>query len=179
MVWCLANNHNVISYYYVLLHVSRTLVKLAPKDICCHCHTKWHYCISKPSKLCIEGSKKGWSLIKLLVSIPLLAITHRHDACIHKQMSYVLRCLEMIWFPHYCFIKIGGTQADSKLQVTSLVFPSTNTKLLIHGVASCTGFRIRTFNILSISCLKASFKCIGISLQGVCLGAMLGSTCIW
>ena len=38
-------------------------------------------------------------------------------------MSYVLRCLEMIVFPHYCFIKIGVVQADFKLQVATLVIP--------------------------------------------------------
>ena len=39
-------------------------------------------------------------------------------------MSYALSCLEMIWFPYYHFIQIGVVQADSKLQVTSLVPPS-------------------------------------------------------
>ena len=55
--------------------------------------------------------------------IPILPVTHRHDTCICKQMNKVLRCFEMIGFPHYHFIKIGGVQADSKLQVTTHVLP--------------------------------------------------------
>ena len=52
-----------------------------------------------------------------------------------------------------------------------------STKLLIHGIALRTGFMTPTFSILSISCLKASLRCIGTDLQGVCLGGTFGS--IW
>ena len=37
-------------------------------------------------------------------------------------MSYVLRCHEIVWFPHYKFIQIGGVQADSKLKLPVLSF---------------------------------------------------------
>ena len=105
--------------------------------------------------------------------------THRHDTCICKQMNYVLRCLEMITSPHYHFIKIGGMQADSKLQVTSLVFPLNKHKAVNAWVASCTGIKTPTFSILWISCLKVPFKGTGIGLHGVCLGVILESNCIW
>ena len=59
-----------------------------------------------------------------------------------------------------------------------LSVPSMNTKLLIHGVALCTGFRTPTFSILSTSHLKASLRCIGTGLQGVCLGDTFGSNWI-
>ena len=58
MVWYLANNNYAISYYYALFDVSKTLVKLVLNDISCHCNTKWHYCIPKPTRLCIKGSKE-------------------------------------------------------------------------------------------------------------------------
>ena len=94
------------------------------------------------------------------------AITHRHDTCICKQMSYVFRCLEMVGFPHYHFVEACRTQADSKLQVANLVFPSTSTNLLFHGVALCTCSNTPTFSISSISCLKTSFKCTMTGLFG-------------
>ena len=59
----------------------------------------------------------------MLVPIPFLAITYRHETCICKQMSYVFRCLEMVGFPQYHFIEVCRIQADSKLQVANLVFP--------------------------------------------------------
>ena len=65
------------------------------------------------------------------------------------------------------------------LSLPSLSLPSTSTKLFIQGVAWCTGFRIPTCNILSIFCLNDFFRHTGIWWQGVCLGVMLGSTCIW
>ena len=37
-------------------------------------------------------------------------------------MSYILRCFEMVGFPHNCFIEIYRMQADSKLQITHHVF---------------------------------------------------------
>ena len=56
-----------------------------------------------------------------------------------------------------------------------LSVPSTSTKLLIYRVASCNGFRTLTLSILLISHLKASLRCIGMGLQGVCLGGTFGS----
>ena len=81
----------------------------------------------------------------------------------------------MIGFLHYHFIKVGGSNQILSFKLQILSFPSTSTKLLIHGVDSCTGFKTPAFCILSISCLKASFKHTGIGLQGVCLGVILGS----
>ena len=71
--------------------------------------------------------------------------------CIQKQMSYVLRCLEMIGFSHYCFIKMVGSKQILNFKLPLLSFPSTSARLLIHGVVSCTDFRT-TLSILSISC---------------------------
>ena len=63
-----------------------------------------------------------------------------------------------------------------KLPNLSLLF--TRTKLFIHGVASCIGLRMLAFSILSISCLKFSFRWTATGQQGVCLGGMLGSNWI-
>ena len=65
------------------------------------------------------------------------------------------------------------------LRLPNLSLLSTKTKLLIHGVASCTGASTPACSILFISCWNFSFKCTGIGEQGVCLGGMLGSTWIW
>ena len=100
------------------------------EHVSCHCHSKRHYRIPKSSKLWVESSKKRWSLIKLLLPIPLLAIPHPHDRCICKQMTYVLRCLEMIGFPHNHFVKIGGVPADPKFQVAKLVLPLNKHKAI-------------------------------------------------
>ena len=117
-----------------------------------------------------EASSSCWC------QYPFIAITYRQDTCICKQMSHVLRCLEMIGFPHYCFIKVCGVEADSKLKVANIVFPSTSTKLVkLWGLASCTGFKTPTFSILSTYCLKSSFMYTRTGLQGVCLGLIFGS----
>ena len=108
----------------------------------------------------------------MLVPIPFLTITNSHNTCIHKQMSYVFGCLEMIWFPHNHFVEICRIQADSKLQISQLVFALNKHEAVYHRVASWTGFRIPAFNILSISCLKASFKWTGI-------GFDKGSAWLW
>ena len=105
-----------------------------------------------------------------------------HTDMIHaspSRMSYIPRCHEIIGFPRYHFIKIDGVQTDSKFQVAKLVFPLHKYKSVNPWVASCTVFKTPTFSFLSISCLKASFKCIGIGLQGVCLGVIFGSNWMW
>ena len=152
MVWFFAHNHNVISYYNHILQVSKTLVQLALKDISCPCHSKRHYIIPKSSRLIVESSKKGWSFIKVLVPITFLAITHRHDTCICKQLDNVLRCFKVVWFPHDCFVRLVRSKQILCFKLPSFSFPSTSTKLLIHGVASCIGFRAPALINLSISC---------------------------
>ena len=68
-------------------------------------------------------------------------------------MCYVLRCLEMLGFPHNHFVKIGGVQEDSKFQVAKLVLPLNKHKAgLSMGWLSYTGFRTPPLSILSISC---------------------------
>ena len=51
--------------------------------------------------------------------------------------------------------------------------------MFIQGVAWCTGLRIPTCNILSISCLNGSLRYTDTGWQGVCLEVILGSTCMW
>ena len=87
--------------------------------------------------------------------------------------------VEMIGFLHSHFIKVAGVQADSKLQVTSLVFPLNKHKAVNPWGGFMYWLQNPTFSILSFSCLKAFFKCTGICLQGVCLGVIIGSSCIW
>ena len=55
------------------------------------------------------------------------------------------------------FRYVGSKQILS-FRLPDLSLPSTSTKLLIHGVASCSGFSTPTCNILLTSCLKASFR---------------------
>ena len=74
--------------------------------------------------------------------------------------------------------RLVGSKQILNFKFPSLSFPSTSTNL-IHGMASCTGFRTSALSILSISCWTASFKCTSIGLQGVCLGVTLWSIWIW
>ena len=63
-----------------------------------------------------------------------------------------------------------------QFQASKLVFPfHQEPKLFIHGVASCTDFKIPAFSILSISGLKLSLRWTGNGWQGVSLGGILGS----
>ena len=76
--------------------------------------------------------------------------------------------------------KFVGSKQILILWFPDLSFDSTNTKLLIHEVASGTGFSTPACNILPISFLNASFRCISTGLQGVYFGWMLGSRCmVW
>ena len=45
-------------------------------------------------------------------------------------MSYVIRCLELVWFPHDHFVEIYRFQADSKLQISQFVFALNKHKIL-------------------------------------------------
>ena len=65
----------------------------------------------------VEVSLSSW------YQYPFLQSHTVHDACICKQMRYVIWCLEIIGFPHYCFIKIGGVPTDPKFQVAKFVLP--------------------------------------------------------
>ena len=75
--------------------------------------------------------------------------------------------------------KFVGFKQILSFKLPDLSLPSTRTKLLTHGVASCTGFNTPTCSILLNSCWKASFRWTGIGQQGVCFGVTLGSSCIW
>ena len=74
--------------------------------------------------------------------------------------------------------KLVGSKQILSLWVLDLSFDSTNTKLLIQGVASVTGFNTLVCSILSISCLNVSFRCMGTGLQCVCFGCTQGSRCM-
>ena len=78
-----------------------------------------------------------------------------------------------------CLFKFVGSKQILSFKLPDLSLHSTSTKLLIHGVASCTGSITPACNLLSTSCLKASFRWTGIGQQGVCLGVTLGSSYIW
>ena len=80
---------------------------------------------------------------------------------------------------HLDLFRLVGSKQILNLSLPSLSLPSTKTKLLIQGVAWCTGFRIQTCNILPISCLNGSLRCTGTDWKGVCLAVTLGSICIW
>ena len=72
-----------------------------------------------------------------------------------------------------------GSKQMCSFKLPSLFLLYTSTKLLIQGVASCTGLSTPVSSILSTSCLNASLRWTGIGWQGVCLGVTLGSICIW
>ena len=162
----LTHYHDVISNYDHILQVPNALVQLVLKHISCHCSSKRHPSISKSPRLSVKNCKKGYGFIMLLVPIAFLAIAHRHNTGICKQMTNVFQCFKVVWFPHYCLFILVGSKQILNFKFPSLSFPSTSTKLLIHGVASWTGFRTPTLSILWISCWKASFKCTRIGLQG-------------
>ena len=114
------------------------------------------------------------------VSANTPSCSHIHTWSMHPQTDE--KCPQVSWndrVPSLCFVKIGGIEADSKLNLPVLSLPSTSTKLLIHGVASHTGFITPTLSILLISCITSSFKSTRIGLQCVWLGLMLGSNCMW
>ena len=72
-----------------------------------------------------------------------------------------------------------GSKHMCRFKPPNLSFPSTRTKLFIHGsVSSCNGFSIPALSIFLISCLKLSLRWTGTGQQGVCLGGMLGSSWI-
>ena len=75
--------------------------------------------------------------------------------------------------------KLVGSKQMCSLRFPSLSLLSTKMKLLIQGVASCTGTSTPACSILFISCWNWSFRCMGIGQQGVCLGGMFGSSWIW
>ena len=160
--------------------MTKGLVQLALKHISCHCSSKRHHNISKFTKLSVKCCKKGWSFIKLLVPIAILAIAHRHNTGICKQMSNVLQCFEVVWFLSLllCFdwwgpsrFSISNFQAYPSLQQVqncwSMGWP--------HVLAA----ELLFLSILSISCWKTSFKCTGIGLQDVCFGVTLWSIWMW
>ena len=76
-------------------------------------------------------------------------------------------------------LRFVGSKQVLSFEFPSLSLPSTSTKIFLHGVASWTGFRTPTFNILLVSCLIASYRCTGISQQEVCFGVAFESNWIW
>ena len=93
-------------------------------------------------------------------------------------MGNVLWGLENDKVPYYGLIQLVGSKQILSLWFPDLSFDSTNTKLLIQGVASVTGFNTPACSILSISCLNVSFRCMGTGLQGICFSCTLGSRCM-
>ena len=164
VAWLLAHYYDVISNHNHILQVPKALLQLVLKNISCHCHSKGTTGYLNLQGSSVKSCKKGWSFIKFLVPITFLAITHRHNTDICKQMSKVLQCLKWYGSLAITLFKLVGSKQILKFKFPILFFLSTITKLLIHGVASCTGFRTPTLSILSISCWKASFKCTGIGL---------------
>ena len=75
--------------------------------------------------------------------------------------------------------RLVGFKQMCSFRLPNLSLLSTSTKLLIQGVASCTGLSTPACSILSTSCLNASLRWTGIRQQGVCLGVTLGSIYIW
>ena len=176
MIWFLAHNHNVISYYHHIRQEPKELVQLVLNNISCHCWSKRHYSIPKSPKLDVESCKERWSFIKLLVPITFLTVTHRviiqASACTWAMSSSVLKWYGSLTITMF---RLVGSKQIQSLKLPNLSFPSTSTKLLIQGVYSCTGFRTPALSILSMSCQKAPFKCTRIGLQGVCLGVIFWS----
>ena len=148
----LVHNHDVISYDNHILDVTQTLVQLALENITCHCGTKWHDCILNSSKISIESCKKWGSFIKLLMPVSLVTNADSHYAGICKQMSNVLRVLKWYGSLTMVLFKSVGSKQILSFKLPDLSLPSTSTKLLIQGVASCTSLRTPTSNILLTSC---------------------------
>ena len=107
------------------------------------------------------------------------AITNSNDTGFCKQIGNIFWVLRWYGSHTNALLRLVGSRHILSLRYPCLSLSSTNTKLLIQGVAWFTGFKTSTCNILSISFLKASFEWTGIGWQGVCFGVSLGSTWIW
>ena len=66
--------------------------------------------------------------------------------------------------------KLVGSKKMHSLRFPSLSLLSTYMKLLIQGVASCTGTGTPACSILFISCWNRSFRCMGIGSTGCLFG---------
>ena len=153
-----------------MLDMTKTLVLLALKNISCHCCTKWHHCVSEPPSLVWKAVQNEEASSSCWCQYPFFTIANSHYACIHKQMSNVLWSFKMIRFSHDGFVL---SNQNLSFRSPDLSLPATSTKLLIKDVASWTGSSTPACNILSNSCLKASFTWRGIGQQGVYFGVTL------
>ena len=83
-----------------------------------------------------------------------------HASAIKWAMSYGV----VKWYGSLtiALFKFVGSKQILSLRLSDLSLPSTRTKLLIYGVASCTGLSTPDCNILLTSCQKASFRWTGI-----------------
>ena len=120
-----------------------------------------------------EASSSCWCQNPFLQS--LTVVTHA-PVSKHAISSGVLK-----WYGSctIALFRLAGSKQILSLSLQSLSLLSTSTKLFIQGVAWCRDFRIPACNILSISCFNGSFRCTCTGQQEVCLGVMLGSTCMW
>ena len=94
--------------------------------------------------------------------ITFSAITYSNDTGYCKQMGYIFWGLEVIWFLHNCFIKIGHIKTYSKLEISLPIIAPYQYKSV--DSRSCLVYRLQTPSciILLVSFLKTSFKCTGI-----------------
>ena len=179
VIMLLAQNHDVISYDNYILDVTKTLVQLALENITCQSGTKWYYSKPKSPKLSVENVRNEEASSSSWCQYPFLQL---QAVIMYVSVSkWAISSLVLKWYGSLtiALFKFVGFKQILSLRLPDLSMPSTRTKLVIHGVASCTGFSTPTCNILSTSCLKASFSWTGIGWQGVCFGVTLGSSCIW
>ena len=55
VVLLFTNNHDVIIYDNHMINLSKVLVKLPLEHISSYSYAEWHYSVSIPAYLCIEG----------------------------------------------------------------------------------------------------------------------------
>ena len=117
--------------------------------------------------------------MKAHLAVGANSLSYNHNTCIHKQMSYVFRCLEMVWFPHNCFVEIFRIQADSKLHISMLVFALNKQETIYPWGSFMNWFQNSCFQHLIHFLLESFFQVNWNQSTRVCFSVTFGSHWIW
>ena len=152
VVCFLAHNHNVMSYDNHILYLSKTLVQLAlktsPATVMPNGITVYLNLPSSVLKVVRneEASSSCWCQYPILQSQTIIMHV---SASKWAMSSRVLKWYSSLTIALFTFV---GSKHILSYKLPDLSLPSTRTKLLIHGVASCKDFSTPACNILLSSC---------------------------
>ena len=154
-------------------------MQLAVENTTCNSATKWHDSVPASAKICTKRHQVWWSFVKLLMTVSFYTDTDSHNVGICIQMGNVHWVLKWYCSLTKTLFKFVGSKPIPSLRLPGLSLPSTRTKLVIHGVACCTGLSTPACNILLTSGWTASFRWTGIGWQAVCFSGTTGPSCMW